>query len=65
MRFEKGERFIAGVAFKPEGHATQLNRQRVLIDAVDAVGDHITHAILDGFGRRFIGAGAQSRQLFP
>ncbi len=51
------------VAFNPKGHLAQFHGQRVLVHAIDAVGDHVAHGLTRGFGRGFFFARTDARQL--
>ena len=42
MVVEEIEGLARNVRFQPQGHLAQLHRQRVHIDAVDAVADHVS-----------------------
>ena len=62
---EKSERLIFRVAFEPESDATEFDRERVLVDAVDAVRDDIADCLAHSFRARFVLTRINPGQFFP
>ena len=47
---EEGERLVGRVALQPQGHAAEVHGQRILVDAVDAMGDDFPDRLADPLG---------------
>lgn len=62
---EKGERLPLSVRFEPERHPRQFDRQRVPVNAVDAVRNHVADRLAHPLRGGFVFAGANARQFFP
>ena len=60
---EEGERAAGVVALDPERHLAEVDRERVTVDRVEAVADHVADRGALRLGRGLRLAGAHPRQL--
>ena len=65
VRVQEGQRLARRVALDPQRHLAQVNRQRVLVHAIDAVDDRLACPAAHGFGCGFILACVHLRQPPP
>jgi hypothetical protein len=61
---EEREGLARGVAFDPEGDTTKVDRQRVLVDAINAIVDDFSHGFANTLGSRLLLSRAHAGQLF-
>lgn len=62
---QKSKRFPLAVRFQPESDPAQLHRERILVHAVDAMRDHVTHRLTNAFRCGLLLATAHASQLPP
>ena len=61
---QEGEGFALTVGFQPQGNPAQLDRERILVHAVDTVCHHIADRFPHPFRRRLLFAGADAGKFF-
>ena len=61
---EERQRLAGAVGFQPQRHAAELDRQRIFVHAVDAVGDDIADRLAHPLGGGFVFAGADAGEYF-
>jgi hypothetical protein len=61
---EERQRLVGRVALQPKGHAAEVHSQRILVDAVDAMGDDFPGRLADPLGCWFVFARVHAGQ-FP
>ncbi len=60
---EEGEGLALGVGFDPEGDATELDGEGVLVHAIDAVSDDVADGFADAFGGGLVLVGSDAGEL--
>jgi hypothetical protein len=53
-----------GVALNPEGNTTKVDRQRILVDTINAIVDDFSHRFANTLGSRLLLSRAHAGQLF-